>query len=171
MTREEKIAILKDIIDGEIVHPQARKDIGAWAINELKQEPCTDAISRQYLLENCVVDKVTMPFVPVIKIKSAPSVIPQSRTEAISRQAVLNTLDTVDKILDEGRTVENYKALLKDCYEVLTPIIPQPKVGKWLIVDDCERFIAKCSECGRVEDSRMINNYPYCHCGAKMERE
>lgn len=123
MTREEKLAILKDIIDGEIVHPQVRKDVGAWAINELKQEPCADTISRQYLLDNCVVDKVTMPFVPVIKIKSAP------------------------------------------------PVISQPKMGKWLIEDDCERFIAKCSECGRVEDSRMINNYPYCHCGAKMESE
>ena len=123
MKREEKIAILKDIIDGELVHPQVRKDVGAWAINELEQEPCADTISRQYLLDNCVVDKVTMPFVPVIKIKNAP------------------------------------------------PVIPRPKMGKWLIVDDCERFIAKCSECGRVEDSRMINNYPYCHCGAKMESE
>ena len=61
MKREEKIAILKDIIDGEIVHPQVRKDVGAWAINELEQEPCADVISRQYLLDNCVVDEVTMP--------------------------------------------------------------------------------------------------------------
>lgn len=45
---------------------------------------------------------------------------------------------------------------------------PQPKIGHWIIVDDCERFIAKCSECGRIEDSRMISKYPYCHCGAKM---
>ena len=40
MTREEKIAVLKDIIDGEIVHPQVRKDVGAWAIKALEQEPC-----------------------------------------------------------------------------------------------------------------------------------
>ncbi len=46
--------------------------------------------------------------------------------------------------------------------------IPQPKTGHWIIVDDCEKFIAKCSECGRIEDSRMINTYPYCHCGVKM---
>lgn len=45
----------------------------------------------------------------------------------------------------------------------------QPKMGKWIIIDDCEQFIAKCSECGRIEDSRMISKYPYCHCGAKME--
>ena len=39
MTREEKIAILKDIIDGEIINPQVRKDAGEWAINILEQEP------------------------------------------------------------------------------------------------------------------------------------
>jgi len=38
----------------------------------LKQEPCEDAISRQYLLDNCVVDKVTMPYVPISKIQEAP---------------------------------------------------------------------------------------------------
>lgn len=41
MTREEKIAILKDIIDGEIVHPQVRKDVGAWAIKALEQKSKT----------------------------------------------------------------------------------------------------------------------------------
>lgn len=51
----------------------------------------------------------------------------------------------------------------------LPSVTPQPKMGKWIIIDDCEQFIAKCSECGRIEDSRMISKYPYCHCGAKME--
>lgn len=37
MTREEKIAILKDIIDGEIIHSQVRKDVGIWAIRALEQ--------------------------------------------------------------------------------------------------------------------------------------
>ena len=42
--------------------------------------------------------------------------------------------------------------------------------GHWVIIDDCEHFIAKCSECGKVVDSRLINDYPYCpNCGAKME--
>ena len=43
-------------------------------------EPCDDAISRQYLLDNCVVDKVTMPYVPVGKIKNAPPVTVQPKT-------------------------------------------------------------------------------------------
>ncbi len=44
------------------------------------QEPCDDCISRQYLLDNCVVDKVTMPYVPVNKIENAPPVTPQLKT-------------------------------------------------------------------------------------------
>jgi hypothetical protein len=44
--------------------------------------------------------------------------------DAISRQAVLNTLDNMDKVLDEDRTVENYKDLLKECYEVLPSVKP-----------------------------------------------
>jgi DNA-directed RNA polymerase subunit RPC12/RpoP len=44
------------------------------------------------------------------------------------------------------------------------------KIGHWVIIDDCEHFIAKCSECGKVVDSRMINDYSYCpNCGEKME--
>ncbi len=44
------------------------------------QEHCEDAISRQYLLDNCVVDKVTMPYVPISKIQEAPPIISQLKT-------------------------------------------------------------------------------------------
>ena len=37
MTNEEKIAILKDICDGEIIHPDVRKEVSEWAIQALKQ--------------------------------------------------------------------------------------------------------------------------------------
>lgn len=40
--------------------------------------------------------------------------------------------------------------------------------GKWIIIDDTEKFIAKCSVCGRIEDSRVVKDYPFCHCGADM---
>jgi hypothetical protein len=46
-------------------------------LDYLEQEPCDDTISRQYLLDNCVVDKVTMPYVPISKIENAPPVTPQ----------------------------------------------------------------------------------------------
>ena len=79
--------------------------------------------------------------------------------DAISRQAVLELVADYD--LSMGQVVKQIHAL--------PPVTPQSKIGKWIIIDDCEHFIAKCSECGRIEDSRMINKYPYCHCGAKMQ--
>ena len=41
--------------------------------------------------------------------------------------------------------------------------------GAWIIVDDTENVIVKCSVCGRTEDSHMIKYYPFCHCGARMK--
>ena len=50
--------------------------------------------------------------------------------DAVSREAVLNTLDTMDKALDENRTIEAYKELLKECYRELSPVTPErPKGG------------------------------------------
>ena len=47
---------------------------------KIEPKPYKDCISRQYLLDNCVVDKVTMPYVPVSKIENAPPVTPQQKT-------------------------------------------------------------------------------------------
>ena len=44
--------------------------------------------------------------------------------DAISRRAVLNTLDSTDKFLDETRTVESYKTLLEECYKNLPSVTP-----------------------------------------------
>ena len=86
----------------------------------------------------------------------------ESYTDAISRQAVLATLDNMDNVLDEDRTIENYKELLKECYEVLSPVTPQPKTGHW--TDSSNGWM--CSECKR--DSRKDTDY--CpNCGAKMQ--
>lgn len=42
------------------------------------------------------------------------------------------------------------------------------KLGKWIIIDDCEKFIARCSNCGKVVDSRRLTKQ--CErCGIKME--
>lgn len=92
----------------------------------------------------------------------------------ISRQAVLDTLDSMDKALDEDRTIENYKELLRECYKVLTPV-NQNKTGHWIKEKSRYGWDGKsyiCSECGRsihldseIED---LTDYPYCHCGAQM---
>ena len=57
------------------------------------------------------------------EIIKALSAEPQG--DSISREAVLNTLDNIDKALDEDRTVEAYKDLLKECFKELPPVEPQ----------------------------------------------
>jgi hypothetical protein len=45
--------------------------------------------------------------------------------DCVRRKAVLNTLERMDKVLDEDRTVDSYKELLKECYKVLPSVTPQ----------------------------------------------
>ena len=91
MTREEKIAILKDIIDGEIIHSQVRRDVGTWAIEELEQEPTknnlgVDAVSRKDvhdMLENLpvIVEDKWFNWLQkaCMRLAELPSVTPQPR--------------------------------------------------------------------------------------------
>lgn len=48
------------------------------------------------------------------------------------------------------------------------------KIGHWIFdFGEKESGVYKCSECGRIimkySDENLSENYPYCHCGAKME--
>ena len=54
---------------------------------------------------------------------------------------------------------QGYDLGFKDGKERARP--QEPKTGHWIIIDDCELFMAKCSECGEIVDSRMISKYPY----------
>jgi len=91
--------------------------------------------------------------------------------DCISRQAVLDTLDTTDKFMDEERTVETYKALLKECYETLSPVTPKQKSGKWIYtkaVSTGEIIWSECSVCGEGEHG-CAKRMKFCPmCGAKM---
>lgn len=43
-------------------------------------------------------------------------------------------------------------------------------MGKWIIVDDTEHFIARCSERGKNVDSRRLDKFLFCpKCKTKME--
>lgn len=65
------------------------------------------------------------------------------------------------------------------------PTVEERKVGKWIKYNTTEKIDMfgdrvkvssyKCSECGRIisdisEDgfTNKLQDYPYCHCGAKM---
>lgn len=99
----------------------------------------------------------------------------QTCDDAVSRQAVLNTLDKMDKALDTDRTVESYKKLLIECYKDLPPVIPKEKTGHWLDSKDWKErpydsmnFRKHCSLCngtGKIQDNFCPN------CGARMVSE
>lgn len=85
--------------------------------------------------------------------------------DCISRQAVLDMM----QMRMGGK--ELYKAV----YD-LPPVTPQPKIGRWCESkgrDDIDHFYV-CSECGRyikLNCGAKLSDYPYCHCGAKMQED
>ena len=85
--------------------------------------------------------------------------------DAVSRQAVLNTLDFADKALDEDRTVETYKELLIACYKDLPSVAHTQKLRRWIFVDKAHEH-ARCSECGYgnidLLDGKSHNFCPNC---------
>ena len=56
--------------------------------------------------------------------------------DTISRKAVLDTLERMDKALDEDRTVESYKDLLRECYKFLPSVSSSEKPNRWIPVSE-----------------------------------
>ena len=94
--------------------------------------------------------------------------------DAISRQAVL---DCQHFIYDE--TGEELEVILAENVLNLPPVNPQPNIGHWIKNDNqgvqaVGYLTYHCSECGREISSKyhgklsLLNDFPYCHCGAKM---
>ena len=92
--------------------------------------------------------------------------------DVVSREAVLNTLDTMDKALDEDRTVEAYKELLKECYKELPPVTPKQRTGKWIVHERDGIEDLECHQCGVWFLHEHLVRNSFCpNCGAKMEGE
>lgn len=71
--------------------------------------------------------------------------------DCVRRKAVLNTLERMDEVLDEDRTVDSYKELLKECYKVLPSVTPQePKTG-YISIDDVMSVFDDFM-CGEVDE-------------------
>ena len=117
------------------------------AIKVLEQEPCEDCVSRKAIEKlkrwrfsydsNTTIPKSDL-FVKLTDLRDLRSVAPARKRkqepckDAISRQAVLDTLDKMDSVLDEDRTVETYKELLTACYKDLPSVTPMYKKQKWI---------------------------------------
>lgn len=62
-----------------------------------------------------------------------------------------NTPESTLYMLQKSIALENYDTMNN------TKIKHQ-----WIIVDDCEKFIAKCPYCGYIIDSRIIEKHSVC---------
>lgn len=89
--------------------------------------------------------------------------------DAISRRAVLDTLNKMDSVLDEDRTVENYKALLKECYKDLPSSVTSARKREWIpcsvkmpkpneFVDNVYKYYLIQDEHGYMYTARYTDN-------------
>lgn len=104
--------------------------------------------------------------------------------DCISRQAVL---DALDKNKYSNEYCENHcidwsinLGMAHIVVNELKPVIPQSKTGHWIYDDQhstWSNLTYECSCCKRTiivpyeTKDDIYKDYPYCHCGAKMETE
>ena len=86
-------------------------------------------------------------------------------SDLISRQAVLNTLDNMDKALDEDRTVEKYKELLTECIKVLPSA---ENKGEWIPVTERLPLLRGLH---KISDDVLITNGFEIDMGYLVERK
>lgn len=138
----------------------------------LKSEPCEDAVSRQ-----AVADKLLRLCNELEGIFA--NIRMQNQDESVCG---LCEYDCPAPYECPGFDIENcFKLAAEIRHEWqstkdLPPVTPQPKTGRWITVNKGLKVTSyKCSECGRTvgDDTGydVTKDYPYCHCGAKMEAE
>lgn len=160
MTNKEAIAILthnwkyRELIDNSYQYEAL--DL---AIKALEERPQGDLISRTWLKEH----KFTTQVCNGLEIEDVDVV-------AVATIDNAPTVEYPEQVTVECDTEEDKQKLLSALRNArVTGVVePERPQGEWLIIDDTEQFIAKCSVCGRIEDSRMVKDYPFCHCGADM---
>lgn len=96
---------------------------------------------------------------------------------AVSLDGVIDTIEwyrTNPQHFTENNLIEDMKGL--------PPVQPKAKTGHWILNDNqgvraVGYLTYHCSECGREIGSKyhgkvsLLKEYPYCHCGSKMEVE
>ncbi len=160
------------------------RQLAEW-LKELKvyKEQGGDAISRQAVLEGLrtCYDTETKEYSDgsqwinyedaVAEMENLPSVKPQPCEDCISRAYIGPIIEELENICVNGD--EHVLDLLADIKNAPSAT-PQQKMGNWIEskgYDDIDHFYV-CSECGRyinLNHGSKLSDYPYCHCGAKME--
>ena len=99
--------------------------------------------------------------------------------DAISRKEVLDYLNKMpSELTSDGRRMVRRRTLEEYISDTLPPVNPQPKKEHWIPVKSRIGIMPEqyeCSECGRnilldaYKEETLKEDYPYCHCGAKMQ--
>lgn len=87
----------------------------------------------------------------------------------MSRKEAIKTIQEFYYPILSAFWLDEKKDVLANALEMAIEALKEERPhGEWIIIDDCEKFIARCSVCGRILDSRMVKDYPFCRCGADM---
>lgn len=102
--------------------------------------------------------------------------------DAVSREAALKAFGELphEYQTKEQRARTGGIAACQSIVRYLPPAIPKPRTGKWILNDNqgvqaVGYLTYHCSDCGREICSKyhgkisLLKEYPYCHCGARME--
>ena len=147
---------------------------------ELEQQPCEDCIRIDtvidWLKSKDIIKMSYQEEAARRELNELFSIQPKpiECEDCISKKAVLNL--TKELRFDSVKGMEDY------CYRCISPydvedlpsVQPKAKVGHWIEYkgrDERDNFYI-CSECGRAINvicGEILEMYPYCHCGAKME--
>jgi rubrerythrin len=192
MTREEAIRYLLNILPFVGINI---KEALKMAIKALKQEPKTGHWIEKYtedgcgelysywVCSECGISTDTPDDIKYVigLLNKLPPVNSQPCGDAISRQATIEAFQMF-RGYESNRTNAEWVDRIETVVEKLPPVKPQEKTGHWIekyTEDGCGELYSywACSECGRsvgfnlanIED--VLSDYPYCHCGAKMEGE
>ena len=96
------------------------------------------------------------------------------KTDMASLDHIIKGMSAYDVRLDAYVSQRNQVNCDIDTISNLPPAQPERKTGRWIEMSSTNHTY-KCSVCGRLlvnitdGKNKVAKNYPYCHCGAKME--
>lgn len=95
---------------------------------QLEPDNCGNYVVQDSTTKNDIRDNRVKNELNRVKDELEPTTKNDLGDDCVRRKAVLNTLERMDKVLDEDRTVDSYKELLKECYKVLPSVTPQEPI-------------------------------------------
>ena len=121
-------------------------------------------------------DRPTFKMLEEVKDKVIKALEQRPCEDCISRQAVLDMATTIQT--DDFSGNEIIEVVDVDDIKALPSVTPTRPTGKWILkrtfpTKMYDEYLNEyeCSECHRgirCTDAQLVN-YPYCHCGARME--